>query len=531
MRLRGTWLIRGLLFCLAISGIAADAPAPSAPLSAPPSATPSGTPLPGILEPGTPLPGIMYLTGSTAPSKALIDEFKKLATDTVAPFATLIRDSDKGIDETGFRGLDSADDFIIRDEKRVATFEISTGIWVHATKPDFAKRWKGTAFERRMNAYIESGKPVGFSGYAIEIAPVPGFRFARETIEPQSGMVTVILPEKSEILLKDRTLRVRPDSAPIAWRVAAGNRRPIRTETIPPRGLADIIALRRTAIARANKQPIVANHPGKPDVTSGSLIIVGGGGSPKPIVERFIELAGGPDAPIIVIATAMEDPVPSAIGEVRMLERAGAKNVKQLHTRKREVANSPEFLAPLKTAKGVWFSGGRQWRFIDAYEGTQAEQAFRDVLARGGVIGGSSAGASIQSDYMPRGHPLGNTEMMAEGYERGFGFLRGAAVDQHFFARKRTQDMTKLVSFYPQLLGIGIDEATAIEVRGPIATVIGRSKVAFYDRTKPIPKDGPDYVELSSGGKYHLVERRVIERPDPKPDAPKPDAPKPAPAK
>ena len=80
-----------------------------------------------------------------------------------------------------------------------------------------------------------------------------------------------------------------------------------------------------------------------------------------------------------------------------------------------------------------------------------------DDDARGGVIGGSSAGASIQGEYMPRGHPLGNTVMAAEGYERGFGFLPGCAIDQHFFARNRTADMTGLMKKYPQYLGIGID--------------------------------------------------------------------------
>src|SRR5262249_32740981 len=149
-------------------------------------------------------------------------------------------------------------------------------------------------------------------------------------------------------------------------------------------------------------------------------------------------------------------------GELRALKANGAKNVKLLHTRHRAEADKPEFAAGLNEAKGVWFTGGRQWRFVDSYEGTRTEKGFHDVLARGGVIGGSSAGASIQSEYMPRGDPLGNLNIIAEGYERGFGFLKGAAVDQHFFARKRTRDMTELMSAYPQLLGIGIDEGTVV---------------------------------------------------------------------
>jgi cyanophycinase len=132
------------------------------------------------------------------------------------------------------------------------------------------------------------------------------------------------------------------------------------------------------------------------------------------------------------------------------------------------------------------------------------------MLARGGVIGGSSAGASIQSEYMPRGHPLGNTVVAAEGYERGFGYLPGCAVDQHFFARNRTKDMTGLMKRYPQLLGVGIDEGTAIVVTGHTAEVIGKSKVGFYDYRTP-PKDGEqDYTEVKAGEKYDLKGRKAI---------------------
>jgi cyanophycinase len=147
---------------------------------------------------------------------------------------------------------------------------------------------------------------------------------------------------------------------------------------------------------------------------------------------------------------------------------------------------------------------------VDAYEGTAAERAFHDVLRRGGVIGGGSAGASIQSEYMLRGDPLGNRRMMAEGYERGFGFLKGTAIDQHFFARKRQRDMTALMKTYPQLLGLGIDEGAAAVVQGSVMEVIGRSKVAVYDTRKPAAEDGTDYEELPVGARYDLKKRQRI---------------------
>jgi len=135
------------------------------------------------------------------------------------------------------------------------------------------------------------------------------------------------------------------------------------------------------------------------------------------------------------------------------------------------------------------------------------------VLRRGGVIGGSSAGASIQAQYMVRGSPLGNTDMMAEGYERGLGFLPGAAVDQHFTQRGRMPDMTLVMKRYPQILGIGIDEATAIIIRGTIAEVTGKSNVQFYDYQSGPPTSEPDFTRVKPGGKYNLVERRIVDAP------------------
>jgi cyanophycinase-like exopeptidase len=103
--------------------------------------------------------------------------------------------------------------------------------------------------------------------------------------------------------------------------------------------------------------------------------------------------------------------------------------------------------------------------------------------------------------------------MAAEGYERGFGFLPGCAVDQHFFARKRLADMTGLMKQYPQFLGIGIDEGTAIVVTGSIAEVLGRSKVAFYDyrsRNKADTADETDYEQVKAGEKYDLLKRTKV---------------------
>ena len=114
----------------------------------------------------------------------------------------------------------------------------------------------------------------------------------------------------------------------------------------------------------------------------------------------------------------------------------GFKHVTVLHTRDRKEANSSAFTEPLKSAAGVWFSGGRQWRHADSYLDTKTHKAFLELLDRGGVIAGSSAGATIQGSYLARGDTKMNTIMMGD-HEVGLGFLSNVAIDQHLFARNR----------------------------------------------------------------------------------------------
>ena len=170
---------------------------------------------------------------------------------------------------------------------------------------------------------------------------------------------------------------------------------------------------------------------------SGALV-VDGGGETSETVKRFVALAGGVESPIVLIPTASEsDPVDLKRAEQAFARRFGFKHVSVLHTRDRAEADREEFVAPLKVARGVWFAGGRQWRLVDAYLGTRTQREIEAVLSRGGVIGGSSAGATIQGSYLLRGAREGNHIMMAKGYEEGFGYLKGVTVDQHLLVRKR----------------------------------------------------------------------------------------------
>ena len=303
--------------------------------------------------------------------------------------------------------------------------------------------------------------------------------------------------------------------------LAAHGKQPPRIESIVPRRsrrqspqeyLLDLTQWRREAIDRTIA-PFPPAKPRVPLVENGTLLIVGGGGMPRGLMDRFIELAGGQEhAKLVYVPCTEADDVGERQSTVQSWTGMGVKHATFVHTKDRLQANTdPEFLAPLKEATGIWFGGGRQWNFSDSYYGTQAQKLMKEVLHRGGVIGGSSAGASIQARYLARATPIGNMRIMAPGYERGgLGFISGVAIDQHFSQRGRQKDMTQLMSRHPQLLGIGLDEATAIIVQKSEAEVVGRGRVYFYDRRLPVVADKPDYIALPAGSKFDLAKRVVV---------------------
>jgi cyanophycinase len=207
----------------------------------------------------------------------------------------------------------------------------------------------------------------------------------------------------------------------------------------------------------------------------GSLVIVVGGLLPDAVRDRFLKLAGGARARLVIIPTAS-----SMAGQPLQQDDACAawqdlngqvESVVFLHTRRRKQADKASFVLPLRTATGVWLAGGDQTRLIKAYQGTAVERELRNLLARGGVIGGTSAGAAVMSDPMIcGGNPV--AEM-----GRGFGFLRGVIVDQHLSERNRLPRLQGAVARHPDYLGLGIDEQTAVVVQARVASVLGEGQV------------------------------------------------------
>ena len=255
--------------------------------------------------------------------------------------------------------------------------------------------------------------------------------------------------------------------------------------------------------------PLAAKSHKTQGPKKGTLVIVGGGQVGPEIRSRIIQLAGGPDANFVVIPTADEDRNLTDLAKIkdRFVQAWGVKNVTVLHTRDKKVADTKQFAEPIRHASAVWFPGGRQWRLADSYLGTRTEKEIRKMLDRGGVVGGSSAGATIQGSYLVRGAVEGNELMMAPGHEVGLGLMTNVAIDQHIITRHREKDLDPVIEKHPDLLGIGIDESTAIVVHGSQFEVIGKSKVAVHDGK---PHDGGNFYFMTPGQKFDLNTRTPI---------------------
>jgi cyanophycinase len=289
---------------------------------------------------------------------------------------------------------------------------------------------------------------------------------------------------------------------------------------LPQQHLRRALAVAITVLAAGTFRPLSAQRSPEYGPPKGTLLIVGGGNlEGSGIYEKFIALAGGPSAKIVVVPTAGgnrgRDGSVIVYNEDSVLaswKKLGLTNVHMLHTADPKVADTDEFAAMLKDATAVWFVGGRQWNIVDSYAHTKTYKAFHDVLARGGVIGGSSAGATIQGDYLVRGAISGADVMMAPEpeHQQAFQFVRRVAIDQHINTRNRWLDLQQIMAKMPNLLGIGLSEATAIVVTGDRFEVMGKAQVAIHDTTHPQPAGEKPYITLQAGDKYDMKTRQVL---------------------
>lgn len=261
----------------------------------------------------------------------------------------------------------------------------------------------------------------------------------------------------------------------------------------------------------------------------GHLVIIGGGDKPSYVLQKIIDFAGGNDAKIIVIPNASSEPTESGEYNADEFIKLGCDNVSYLYCN-RDEANQDSISKWLVGVTGVFFSGGDQAFLTRDLLGTKLLDAIKKIYENGGVISGTSAGAAVMSQIMITGNELKNTDSTdifitiekgnVENVE-GFGFLNTAIIDQHFIKRKRLNRLISMVLENPDLIGIGIDEATSIIVSPDDKfEVLGENQVMIFNpiNTLYIKEDshgnlGVENLQIDilvSGDKYDLKKHSVI---------------------
>ena len=241
----------------------------------------------------------------------------------------------------------------------------------------------------------------------------------------------------------------------------------------------------------------------------GSLLLQGGVGLNHAIDSAFVALAGGAASHIVVIPTAsVGDAGPPGMESFlarRNRERFGVGAVTVLHSLDRATSDSDRFIEALRGATGVWILGGFPERLVHSYLGTRTERAIRELLDRGGVVGGESAGAMIQASWLDTTGDEFTPDIRAliQAYGRGgFGLLTRAAVFPHF-DKRGSEAAVRFSAEHPDQLGIGIDEETALILKGDRAQVVGQGTVSVYDGRRRAANP----VVLRSGDRYDLAAR------------------------
>jgi len=510
-------------------------------------------PLAESLPPASPISGTLFIVGGGKVPEEALNRFVALAGGHRAHIAVVTTASEtaespdvdarlhfwrnQSLSELSIIHAPSRE--IADDPKFSQPLSTATGVWfIGGHQERLTRAYLGTRTEKAIKAVLKRGGVVGgTSAGAAIMSPVMilggypqavlghGFGFLPGTLVDQHflkrqrekrlahaleyypKLVGFGIDENTVLVVHGRHLSVIGESKVVVKLAAVGDK-PAVTRFLEPNDEADLLALSRSASARIEPRFSFEDEI-EPKLALGTLIVAGGGEVPEEMAERFVAAAGGPDATIVVVTTANGDRLAPDASAVAWIAAAGARDVHLVHPRTRAEAEAPALLALLKKAGGVWFTGGRQWRLVDALENTAAEKEFHEVLSRGGVVGGSAGGASMLADYLVRGGPLSNKEIMAEGYEEGFGFIRGIAIDPFFTQRNRFADMARLKRTHPRLVGLGIDEGTALIMKDQALEVVGRNKVVVYDGREGAEAE-KGFKFLYEGDKYDIVSRERL---------------------
>ncbi len=264
-------------------------------------------------------------------------------------------------------------------------------------------------------------------------------------------------------------------------------------------------------------------------LAKGHLVIIGGGSRPDDVMKAVIDLLDEPGSKLMIIPMASSEPVETAEYQKGQFQNLGHSNTDYIYCN-REKADSDSILALMDNVRGIFFSGGAQSRLTQILLGTRLLSRIRKIYESGGVIAGTSAGAAVMSQIMITGDEIkyGEDDRVFASIEKnnivtieGFGFIKSAVIDQHFISRKRHNRLISIILENPQLIGIGIDESTAIIVEPDSdIEVIGERQVIIYDasNSNDITTDDKDLFNasglvmhiLNAGKKYNINSRSLI---------------------
>lgn len=265
------------------------------------------------------------------------------------------------------------------------------------------------------------------------------------------------------------------------------------------------------------------------NTAKGRLVIIGGGERTEEIMRKFVDLAGGTKATVVVFPMASSIAETVGISQSEELKGLGVARSFYLNIT-RQQADNDSIVALLKDVTGIFFSGGDQVLLMNALLGSKMEARIKEIWRNGGVVGGTSAGAAVMSEVMITGEELLNKDKDASfhtllkgnvEHKQGFGFITEAIIDQHFVVRKRHNRLIIKVLENPALLGVAIDESTSIIVE-PDRTfqVLGESVVLVYNAAKAsgISTNKHGYFSardislniLKSGDRYDLKQKKVV---------------------
>lgn len=275
----------------------------------------------------------------------------------------------------------------------------------------------------------------------------------------------------------------------------------------------------------------MAERAPSPITGTGPVMLIGGAEDKRRdrvILARFVELAGGSDARVVVISTA------STLGDEateryrELFSELGVTDVEGIRPLTRDEANDPATVETLRDATGVFLTGGNQLRLVSVVAGTRLADALQRAQDRGAVIGGTSAGASASATHMVAfGRPGATPKHRMVHISAGLGLVDRLIVDQHFEQRGRLGRLLAAVSLSPGLLGLGLDEDTAAIVYGDaVLEVVGRGAVTIVDGTgvtsdafrskghRPMMVSGAVLHSLPAGYRFDIRARRLVGVPE-----------------